>query len=133
MKIKFKKIHEQGELFLCRLSIQFNQRSLKFHLILNDDSRFHSHPWDFKSLILFGGYQELIEDVEDEAYHWEYYNFLDVNKKAAEVRHLIRLNRLWGFKVPTLTVGLYGEKKRLCSLYEALGYCQTNAKAAVAH
>jgi hypothetical protein len=117
---KFKVIRSGGKLFLCRLSLYKDDgSSFKFHLILNDDGdEPHSHPWDFTSIILFGGYYE--ENVK--------YGFLDLNVKLYHQKHKIRLRRLFGFKVPTLTMGWYSEKKELCSLCKDLGYCRTTGK-----
>jgi hypothetical protein len=59
--MKFKAIKEQGKVFLLRFSKKCNSgSSIKLHIILDDDKgKPHTHPWDFKSRILFGGYREL--------------------------------------------------------------------------
>lgn len=116
MRLKFKTIRTLGKLpFLRRLSIYLNNgNSIKIHLITEDDlDEPHDHPWDFSSFIVFGGY-------------WEgttLYRTGDVNVKFHHQKHKIKLRRLLGYKVPTLTIGIYSEKKQLCSFCREAGYC----------
>lgn len=49
-------------------------------------------------------------------------------KKKCDEYHLIRLYRIFGIKIPALTIGWYGKKKKLCSLCTELGYCRTTGK-----
>lgn len=59
MRVKTKSILSGGRVFLRRISFYLKKGSVKIHWIQNDDmDEHHSHPWDFKSLILFGGYYE---------------------------------------------------------------------------
>lgn len=114
--MKFKTIKTKKTIpFIKRLSFyKKDGSSYKFHLILNDDlDEPHDHPWDFSSIILFGGYVE-----ENITYGW-----LDVNMKFHFQKHKIRLRRFLGFKVPTITFGIYSEKKQLCSFCKEAGYC----------
>lgn len=53
-----------GELYMQRLLIEFGRRrrSLRLHIIHRGDADncLHDHPWFFKSVILWGGYDEEI-------------------------------------------------------------------------
>jgi len=121
MRVKLKTIHTAGRIpFLKRLSLYLKDgSSIKLHLILHDDlDEPHSHPWDFSSLILFGGYKE--GDVK--------YSIGDINMKKHYQTHQIKLLRFMGFRVPTLTIGIYTEKLTLCSFCQDLGYCRTTGK-----
>lgn len=124
--MRFKNIKNNGITFLYRLSCNLKKGSIKIHLIVDDDVSYHSHPWDFNSIILFGGYREMsytsvnYMDLENKEYGW-----LSINKKQMNAYHKITLRRLFGKKIPALTVGIYGEKKQLCSLCQELGYCKS--------
>lgn len=110
-----------GKPFIYRLSTQHH----KLHLIVNDDlDGFHTHPWDFKSLILFGGYVETLSDGTVQKY-----SMFSINRKVATQSHQIRLFRICGIKIPTLTVGWYGPKTQLCSFCQELGYCKSRSVA----
>lgn len=122
---KTKKICNNDKPFLRRLSIYFGKKSLKFHWITDDDVKAHTHPWDFTSLILFGGYKEFNTTVIP---LYKEFGWLDLNEKKADEYHRVELRRFFGIKVPTLTVGWYGEKKQLCSLCKEAGYCLSNKK-----
>lgn len=69
---------------------------LRLHNILRSDSRehFHDHPFDFKSVILKGGYTEYTPNREPRKYVQ-----LDVNVKKAEDLHYLVLNSesVWTF------------------------------------
>lgn len=94
---------------------------------MNDDrDGFHSHPWDFKSLILFGGY---VETLEDGTVHT--HRFLSVNTKQRETKHQLRLRKLFGLRIPAITIGWYGPKVGLCSLCQELGYCKSRGPNAL--
>lgn len=113
--LSFKLVRSGGKLFILRASLRRPTGSFKLHLILDDDQDGgHTHPWDFKSLVLFGGYYEL----------GQLYGFLRINTKKAEEFHETKLRRFLGFKVPTLTIGWYGPKRILCSLCQSVGYCK---------
>ncbi len=118
IRVKVKTIKSKGEDFLKRLSFYFKDgSSLKVHLILKDDEdEPHTHPWDFKSLILFGGYYE----------GEKLYGFFSVNRKHHAEKHQLRLRRIFNYPIPTLTIGLYSKKLQLCSFCESHGYCLSN-------
>ena len=127
MSLKF--IREKGKLFLIRLSRRCKDGgSWKMHLIWNDDKGApHTHPWAFKSMILFGGYKELSfspDHGEFEGVHHTY-GWLSVNTKEEKTSHLLTLRRFLGIRIPALTIGRYGARTQLCSLCTELGYCRT--------
>lgn len=128
--MKFKNIKNNGKTFLYRLSCKYKDGSIKIHLITNDDIKPHTHPWDFRSIILFGGYDELSfhPDKPDFEGEWNKYKWLSKNVKEANVSHLVNLRNFLGFKIPCLTIGIYGNKKQLCSLCKELGYCKSNIR-----
>ncbi len=123
-KIRFKTIRSGGNSFIKRMSVYFKKGSLKVHLFLDDDKdEPHSHPWNFTSLILFGGYDEYVEtDNKDLAV--KSYGFLSRNKKQYFQKHKVKLKRIFGIKIPCLTIGWYSQKKQLCSFCAELGYCK---------
>lgn len=53
-----------GTLYMQRLLIEFGKRrrSLRLHVIhrADNDNCLHDHPWHFKSIVLWGGYEEEI-------------------------------------------------------------------------
>lgn len=118
--LKFKTIHSKGKAFIKRLSFyRKDGSSIKLHLILNDDlDEPHDHPWDFSSLILFGGYYE--DDI--------LFKTGNINMKYHFQKHKTRLRRFLGIKIPTLTIGIYSEKKQLCSFCKDVGYCLSSKK-----
>jgi hypothetical protein len=121
VKVKCKTIRNRnGNLFISRLSFyRKDGSSYKLHLILGDDEdEPHDHPWDFSSLILFGGYYE--EDV--------LFKFGNINIKKHDTKHKTKLRRIFGIKIPTLTFGIYSEKKQLCSFCREVGHCLSNTK-----
>lgn len=122
MKFKTKTICNNDKPFLRRLTIYLKKDSLKFHWITDDDVTPHTHPWDFKSLILFGGYNEAFTDNKTYP-EVKTFGMLSINRKTADELHLVTLRRVLGFKIPALTVGIYGEKKQLCSPCKEAGYC----------
>ncbi len=121
----FKNITNNSRTFLYRLSYNLKKGSIKLHIILNDDITPHSHPWDFQSIILFGGYNETIWPKAIKSIDHKTYRFLSINKKDKNIYHLVRLRRIFGIKIPCITIGLYSEKKQLCSLCQELGYCKS--------
>ncbi len=140
--MKCKLTRQNAEPFLFRASWKWKAGSIKLHIILKDDTgELHTHPWDFTSLILFGGYvettfeerQEIIDLQKefylgfDPYYNDKTYGWLSINRKIANKYHRVSLRRLWGIKIPAITIGIYGEKKQLCSLCKDLGYCKSNA------
>lgn len=117
---KYKTIISKGKLFIVRLSFYLKDKSsYKLHLILDDDyDEPHSHPWNFKSIILFGGYYE--DDKK--------YSMFKTNTKLYHEKHKIKLFRFLGFKIPTITLGKYSPKIELCSFCKEIGYCKSNKK-----
>lgn len=124
---KTKKIISGGKVFLRRLSIYLKKGSLKIHIIQNDDmDEHHSHPWDFESFILFGGYvEETIDDFGNK--RTEDFRIGDINKKKHYEKHKTKLHRFLGIKIPAVTIGYYSDKLELCSFCKSLGYCKLSA------
>jgi len=127
-RFKFKSIkNTQGTTFLYRLSVYFKNGSLKFHLITGDDSpEYHTHPWDFTSFVLFGGYWEYSK------YTWRLQNDTirvrsvgmgGFNKKNHTEEHRVELFKVFGLKIPTITIGWYSNKLQLCSFCKEAGHC----------
>ncbi|WP_157073593.1 hypothetical protein [Sphingomonas soli] len=122
---KFKIITKQGKVFLYRLSIPLWRGSLKIHLIVNDDvGDPHIHPWEFSTFLLLGAYKEWVDSAI--VRHWP---FALVRYGRAK-RHKVILYRLFGVKLPCLTVGRYSEKvqpwcqqTQLCDLCAPHGEC----------
>lgn len=107
-----------GEPFIFRISLNFKKGSIKLHLIVNDDQDgLHTHPWDFTSFILFGGY------FEETSNSCQNYNMFSINRKKYNEQHCIKLKRFLSFKIPTLTIGRYSKKFALCSHCQPYGYC----------
>lgn len=124
--IKFKRIkNTQGTVFLSRLTIYFKNGSLKLHLITGDDSpEYHNHPWDFTSFVLFGGYNEWMYAHPDHAYVSPKARYMfTFNTKQHKERHRVELFKLFGYKIPTITIGWYSHKIQLCSFCQKAGYC----------
>lgn len=134
MFFKSKTITSGGKPFIKRLSLYLPKGSIKLHLLLDDDkdddfSGGHTHPWDFTSFILFGGYEEYtlrFSNNPNGQFNTEKFYMFSLNRKKAEVKHKIKLFRLFGFKIPCITIGYYSDKKQLCSLCQELGYCRSN-------
>jgi len=136
MKIKFKTIKSGGNSFIKRLSVYLKNYSIKVHLILDDDKdEPHTHPWDFKSLLLIP-YKEFVvwntpgPELYSNPLKWSYYGmtthwrmFDIVNRKHNE-KHAVSLYRIWGKKIPALTIGIYSKKLQLCSFCKELSYCK---------
>jgi len=122
---KFKIITQDGRVFLFRLSFPLSDGSMKLHLIVNDDSGpEHRHPWRFSSFLLFGAYKEQVDNKV--VNHWP----LSLVHYEIAKEHKVILYRLFGFKLPCLTVGRYTEKvqpwcraKSLCDRCKPLGVC----------
>lgn len=128
-RIKFKTIRSNGNSFIKRLSLYFKNGSIKLHIILSDDNDSpHSHPWNFTSIILFGGYIEQVV-MNDSRVQEKEFKFLNVNKKQYYQKHRLSLKRIFGIKIPCITIGWYSNKIQLCSFCKRLGYCKESAKA----
>lgn len=120
---QYKEIGDQGLPFLKRLSIYFPKGSIKFHLMLNDDrSEPHTHPWDFYSFHLLGSYKENLDGT------MLHHHMFSLIKRTMNQKHRISLYRIFGFKIPCLTVGFYTPKKQLCSFCQSLGYCKSERR-----
>jgi hypothetical protein len=124
--MKLKIIREDGRVFLIRVSIPFGKKSVKVHVILNDDKgKPHKHPWDFKNILLVGAYKEEVDR------NFFLHKPLTIIKRKAYQRHLISLYRVFGIRIPCVTLGLYSEKKapwcereHLCDACLKFGGCQ---------
>jgi hypothetical protein len=121
---KFKTIVKRGKVFLHRLSLPFRDGSIKVHLILNDDvGDPHIHPWEFTSFLLLGAYREEVGNQTTN--HWP----LSVVRTPRNKRHRVILYRLFGFKVPCLTIGRYGPKiQEWCEQAELCDFCKPHGK-----
>lgn len=127
-KIKFKTIHSSGNSFIKRLSLYFKKGSIKLHIILSDDKDSpHSHPWNFTSIILFGGYIEQTI-TNNNNIHVNKFRFLSINKKKYFEKHKLSLRTIFGIKIPCITIGWYSNKIQLCSFCDELGYCKESVK-----
>lgn len=123
--VKFKKIVKQGKVFLYRINIYIKKGSIKIHLIMNDDiGEPHKHPWDFSSFLLFGAYKEFLDgnDLKHKPF--------SLLKRDKNQIHKVTLYRIFGVKIPCITVGRYSEKKQswckgfpLCDYCKKVGYC----------
>ena len=121
-KFKFKTILQEGMPFLRRFSLYHKKGSIKFHLMTNDDKcKPHTHPWDYMSFLKFP-YKEWLGGVQ--LYHHPF----SLLRRTMNQSHRITLYQMFGIKIPAFTIGNYGNKKQLCSLCQALGYCRTNGK-----
>ena len=119
MNVKFKIIKDMGLPFLNRLSFYTKNGSIKVHMMVGDDkSEPHTHPWDFKSFLIFP-YKENLDGVD-----YNHKPFSVLNRKMNQ-KHRITLYRFLGCKIPALSIGFYTKKKQLCSFCQALGYCKT--------
>lgn len=124
-KPKFKTITNKGKTFLYRFSIPFARHSIKFHLIVDDDvGEPHLHPWSFTSFLLLGAYKEIVHDRELRHLPFSLVRY-DLRK-----RHKVVLYRIFGYRIPCVTVGIYSKKAQpwcdrneLCDLCGPLGYC----------
>lgn len=122
---KFKIITQNGRVFLIRLSFAVPNGSIKFHLILNDDEgEPHIHPWEFTSFMLLGAYRELVNGKVHN------HRPLSLVRNNRHKEHKVMLYRLFGLKLPCLTVGKYTDKiqpwcrtKALCDRCRSFGYC----------
>jgi hypothetical protein len=141
-RLKFKRIRSnQGNVFINRLTFYLKKGSIKLHLITGDDSEvYHTHPWDFTSFILFGGYKEYYRGVESERFRgratvngkWNQlriFRTFSINKKLHHQQHRVELFKLFGITIPALTIGIYSEKLQLCSFCKEAGRCLANDKS----
>jgi hypothetical protein len=119
-QIKFKTIVKRGKVFLHRLSIPFRDGSIKIHLIRNDDvGAPHIHPWEFSSFLFLGAYREQLDD--------QIINHLpfSVVRTPKTKRHRVILYRLFGFKLPCITIGRYSPKiQEWCEQTELCDHCK---------
>lgn len=144
LKLKFKIIKNNcNKSFLYRISLYLKKGSIKLHIITGDDSKvFHTHPWNFTSFILFGGYKEQTKPlylchfdtygyiqssiIELYSYETKKYRIFSINRKKYNEEHRVELFRLFGIKIPCITIGFYSNKIELCSFCKELGYCKSN-------
>ena len=90
-------------------------------MVGDDKSEPHTHPWDFKSFLILP-YRENLDGV-----NYNHFPFTLLNRSMNQ-KHRITLYRIFGFKIPALTIGFYGKKKQLCSFCQSLGYCKSEGK-----
>ncbi len=95
-----KEIYRKGELYLIRWTLIKNRFfSLKFHkTVMDDPADLHCHPWNYTSLILWGGYYEhKFKEVYDWAYKMRYveykqwYGRLSILHRNGEKPHRLEL------------------------------------------
>ena len=123
--LEFKAIKTNNKPFLYRFSIHLRERSLKLHLIVDDDSEMpHKHPWNFITFLFMGSYKELKNNEIIYRYPFQ------LIKNFSHTRHRVILYRIFGVKLPCITIGLYGkkiepwcERTSLCEKCKPLGYC----------
>lgn len=125
MNVKTKTINTQGKIpFLRRLSVYLKSgKSIKLHLIIHDDlDEPHDHPWDFKSLLLIP-YKEILYKKDTQyPQFFKHFPFTIVKRNMSD-KHITYLYRIFGMKIPAVTIGLYSKKKQLCSFCREKGYC----------
>lgn len=133
-KIKYKTIKPNGNSsFIKRLTFYLKNGSIKIHLILSDDEDApHTHPWNFTSFLIIP-YKERIYEKFDGiekrmAVRLNLYYPLSINKKECNIYHKTQLYRIFGIKIPALTIGWYSNKIQLCSFCQDLGYCKEQKK-----
>ena len=122
---KFKAITNNGRTFLYRISLPFRTCSIKFHFIVDDDvGDPHIHPWRFTTFLLLGAYKEIVGSQEIRHAPFSLIRY-DIDK-----RHKVVLYRLFGYKIPCLTIGIYTkkiqpwcEREHLCDLCAPIGHC----------
>ena len=123
--MKFKTIRKGGTVFLHRVNLYIKKGSIKIHLIMDDDKEdAHMHPWDFNSFLFLGAYKEIVDGKL-----FKHLPFTLVRRKCTE-KHQVKLYRIFGLKIPCLTIGRYSEKKqqwceakKLCDFCSTVGYC----------
>lgn len=126
--IKTKTIRPDGKTpFLRRLSVNYKGKSLKIHWITaSDNDEPHTHPWNFKSFLIIPYKEELhYKDGNGLIGSINHPIFKVVNRTMYQL-HKTKLYKVFGFEIPALTIGLYGEKKQLCSFCQSIGYCKQN-------
>jgi len=127
MIFKYKEIiNTKGKVFLRRLSFYLKEGSIKIHFITDDDTdEPHTHPWNYKSLLIIPYREKLF--MRTGVFVKNHKPFKTVKRKM-KMKHRVELYRILGIKIPALTIGVYSEKKQLCSLCEEAGYCKQKAK-----
>jgi hypothetical protein len=120
--------------YLIPLNPWFNVYLHKF-MRDDDDRALHDHPWWFVSLILKGGYQEVVDVSEtgrrlsfstpydDDPLDVEIRSAGSVAYRPAEHRHRVVLYRgVDGKKIPCWTLVATGRKKRTWGFYCPKGF-----------
>lgn len=126
--VKCKTIKPNGESsFIRRISFYLKKGSIKIHFITSDDNdEPHTHPWDFKSFLIIPYKETLhLHTTGKKMIEFRHKVFTMIERDAMD-NHKTSLYRIFGIKIPALTIGYYGEKKQLCSFCQALGYCKEN-------
>lgn len=109
-------IEHDGSLYLRRFLLTPSMRGwrLMLHKIARPDLErvLHDHPWDFATMCLRGGYDELVNGVG--AIHREQLRPGDIRLRAAEHAH--RIDRIVGPNAWTLV--LHGPRRRAWGFWE---------------
>jgi len=126
-----KKIYQEGKLYLLRFSWPIKSGTIKLHIIFQSDNEEpHTHPWNFKSLLLIP-YKEEIYIQNDKISAFKeikrYIPFTLVSRDKDDI-HRVKLYKILGMTIPAITIGKYGHKVQLCSFCQSLGYCKTERK-----
>ena len=123
--MKIKRITSQGKTFLFRFSQTTRKGSVKLHVIVGDDlDPPHKHPWNFSTFLLLGAYKEWVNG--EKLKHRPF----TVVKRSSKDHHKVSLYRVFGVKIPCVTVGFYSQKiepwcngSPLCDSCQKAGYC----------
>lgn len=117
-----------GEIFLARVRIvQTPWASIYLHRLDVPDPGvdLHDHPWPFVSLILRGGYTEVVTEARqahtlDRPEGYRYWRSGTVHRlRATEAHRIYRLDRS-----PTWTLVLTGPRSRSWGFYTSEGYVE---------
>lgn len=125
-----KRIYQKGKLYLLRFSFPIKSGTIKIHVIFQDDKEEpHTHPWNFKSLLLIP-YKEWTSYDRNGLYLEHTFKHIPFRLLTRDMNqlHRVSLYKIFGIKIPAITIGKYGHKVQLCSFCKELGYCKTERK-----
>lgn len=115
-----------GELYLRRWRIvQTPWFAVYLHKIATPDKDrdLHDHPWPFVSLVLRGGYDELLWTGREDAHehrgpHMERRGWLSIGfRRATDAHRIVRLHH-----APTWTLVFTGRRRRSWGFYTERGF-----------